>query len=389
MPPWPPRAPDAAPDAIVNRIRTVLEFPARRRAAAALLASGALLGVGVGVGALAGTRGGAGAHDLGARTHAHATPFPLPAPSPTGTVPSVPADGSATEPGATETETEPTGLAAPAQAAARSAATVALSLAEARTGEVRPTAETIGAAILGASTETRRGGGQSSPRRDRGAAPAFRGLEGAATPLVGNVVPDVPIWIWFLVGALALIALGAGLAAGVLARRAKRTGAAAAALRRRAITDPLTGVLNRRGWDDRIVAEIARAQRTGRPLAIAYLDVAGLKTVNDTYGHHAGDRLLQATARLLEENSRAEDAAARLGGDEWAVLLPEQAEDGAKVFARRLSRRLPEVQRDLGIESDWSLTVGWATYPHDGEDPATLLAAADRRLYARRGIRLT
>lgn len=246
----------------------------------------------------------------------------------------------------------------------------------------------MGSARLGSGTGSAGGAGSGSSGKGGS---ILRGAEDGL-PLVGDitrVVTNVPAWAWFLIAGLALLAAGAGIAAAILARRARRTGATAAALRRRAITDPLTGVLNRRGWDDRIAAEIARAQRTGRPLAIAYLDVAGLKTVNDTYGHHAGDRLLQATARLLEENSRAEDAASRLGGDEWAVLLPEQGEEGAKVFARRIARRLPEVQKALGIESGWSLTVGWATYPHDGEDPATLLAAADRRLYARRGIKIS
>lgn len=205
---------------------------------------------------------------------------------------------------------------------------------------------------------------------------------------VAKVVREVPAALWFALGALAAFAVVTGSAALYLALRARRTDAAAATLRRRAMTDPLTGVLNRRGFDERLVAELARARRTGRALAIAYLDVVGLKSVNDTYGHHAGDRLLQSTSRLLRENSREEDAVARLGGDEWAVILPEQDRRGAKVFARRLLGRLPYTQRDLGLSVPWSLTVGWAVFPEDGDTPETLLAAADRRLYARRGIEL-
>lgn len=217
-------------------------------------------------------------------------------------------------------------------------------------------------------------------------APIVDAATGAAAPIA--TAREVPAGLWFALGALAAFALLAGLSAAYLAARARRTDAAAAALRRRAMTDPLTGVMNRRGFDERLSGELARARRTNRPLAIAYLDVVGLKNVNDTYGHHAGDRLLQATARLLRENSREEDAAARLGGDEWAVVLPEQDRRGAKVFARRLSARLPAAQADLALDVPWSLTVGWAVFPEDGETTDALLGAADRRLYARRGIEL-
>jgi two-component system cell cycle response regulator len=217
------------------------------------------------------------------------------------------------------------------------------------------------------------------------------GVPVALLPLaaeVTKVVRQVPAPLWFALGALAAFAVVAGAAAFYLAFHARRTDAAAATLRQRAMTDQLTGALNRRGFEERLAAELARARRTNRPLAIAYLDVVGLKAVNDTYGHHAGDRLLQSTGRLLRENSREEDAVARIGGDEWAVILPEQDRRGAKVFARRLLGRLPFTQRGLALSVPWSLTVGWAVYPEDGDTPEALLAAADRRLYARRGIEL-
>jgi diguanylate cyclase (GGDEF)-like protein len=206
--------------------------------------------------------------------------------------------------------------------------------------------------------------------------------------VVIHVVEQVPQWVWYALAGFGGIALGGIMLAGVTARRARQTEADAAALLRRALTDPLTGALNRRGFDERMTAELARAKRTGRPLAVAYLDVVGLKAVNDGYGHATGDRLLQATGQLLAANSRAEDAFARIGGDEWAVILPDQDAEGAQTYARRLLARLPEARRELSVEIPWSLTVGWAVHPEDGEDGQELRAAADKRLYARRGIHL-
>ena len=187
---------------------------------------------------------------------------------------------------------------------------------------------------------------------------------------------------------LTLAAAAAIAFAGTTARRARVAAETVDGLRHRALRDPLTDALNRRGFDERLAAELARARRSGRPLALAYLDVVGLKTINDACGHAMGDRLLQATARLLERNSRAEDAFARIGGDEWVVILPEQDAEGAQVFARRLLAEMPALRRELGVQVPWSLTVGWAIYPDDGDDGSALLAAADRRLYARRGIEL-
>src|SRR5207244_2842187 len=106
------------------------------------------------------------------------------------------------------------------------------------------------------------GGGSPATRAHRRDAALPSGAADAV-PLAGDVtrvVTSIPAWTWLALAALALLAAGGALASAVLARRARRTGATAAALRRRAITDPLTGVLNRRGWDERIVGEIARAQ---------------------------------------------------------------------------------------------------------------------------------
>ena len=163
---------------------------------------------------------------------------------------------------------------------------------------------------------------------------------------------------------------------------------AVAAAEQAAATDPLTGAMNRRGFGDAVERELARASRHNRPLALAYMDVRGLKAVNDRDGHLAGDALIQQVAGLLSESARAGDVVARLGGDEFALLLPEQSAKEAAIVRDRLLAQVPDCRAAVGTEYPWNLTVGIAAYPEDGESFETLLAAADRRLYAQRGTYL-
>jgi len=113
-----------------------------------------------------------------------------------------------------------------------------------------------------------------------------------------------------------------------------------------------------------------------------------LKAVNDGDGHLAGDALIQQVAGLLSESARAGDVVARLGGDEFALLLPEQSAKEAAIVRDRLLAQVPDCRAAVGTEYPWNLTVGIAAYPEDGESFETLLAAADRRLYAQRGTYL-
>jgi diguanylate cyclase (GGDEF)-like protein len=138
-----------------------------------------------------------------------------------------------------------------------------------------------------------------------------------------------------------------------------------------ALTDSLTGVPNRRAFDERLPADLAHARRSGRPLAIAMLDLNGLKALNDREGHEAGDRLLCATASAWSADLRDGDMLARLGGDEFAVLLPDCAATEASAVADRLRRAVPHAPGSgVGV-------VVW-----DGaETAATLLGRADRALY--------
>jgi diguanylate cyclase (GGDEF)-like protein len=149
-----------------------------------------------------------------------------------------------------------------------------------------------------------------------------------------------------------------------------------------AATDALTGVANRRSFLDRIVAELARSHRSGRPLSVALLDLNGFKGINDGYGHGVGDEALVRVAQVLTARMRATDLLARLGGDEFAVLFPETpAEEAERVLARLCAGEIaiPDGQQgELRVGLSW----GIATWPHDGASPELLLRAADHQLYA-------
>lgn len=117
-------------------------------------------------------------------------------------------------------------------------------------------------------------------------------------------------------------------------------------LQRVSLTDPLTGLANRRHLDKRLREELARVDRYQNPLTLMLLDLDGLKSVNDRKGHEAGDNALRAVARTLEKTCRATDLAARIGGDEFAVLLPNISQEEACTLAER-------VRKTLGMEASW------------------------------------
>jgi diguanylate cyclase (GGDEF)-like protein len=194
--------------------------------------------------------------------------------------------------------------------------------------------------------------------------------------------------IWLALGGALCLALGAGLGAGLAARRAHSQSARLETVSEQALTDPLTGVLNRRGFLDAAERELSRSRRYRRPFVLAYVDVRGLKAVNDSQGHLAGDALLRHAAGLLRDSARADDVVGRIGGDELALLLAEQSTEGAEAVVNRLRSLLPERQGELGLSTQWDLTIGTAAYPRDGLTVEELLATADRRLYQQRGISL-
>jgi diguanylate cyclase (GGDEF)-like protein len=145
-----------------------------------------------------------------------------------------------------------------------------------------------------------------------------------------------------------------------------------------AITDPLTGLANFRRLNEVLTAEIARSSRTGRPFALLFLDLNGLKKINDRYGHLAGNQALRRVADALRKSCRTTDTPARFGGDEFVAILPETDEAGGQVVARRVADR---VASDLTAKPPLSVSTGIAVYPRDGMTPAMMLAAADSLLY--------
>jgi diguanylate cyclase (GGDEF)-like protein len=140
---------------------------------------------------------------------------------------------------------------------------------------------------------------------------------------------------------------------------------------RLARTDALTGVPNRRAWDDELPMELARAARSGQPLCAALLDLDHFKAYNDRHGHQAGDRLLKAAAAAWQGRLRKTDLLARYGGEEFAVLLPDCGLGNAMEIAERLRTAQPEGTCSIGV-------AAW-----DGrESAAELVARADQALYA-------
>lgn len=154
-----------------------------------------------------------------------------------------------------------------------------------------------------------------------------------------------------------------------------------AELERLAGVDPLTGIGNRRAFDEAVDFELRRRRRTGRPLAVALIDVDYLKQVNDRSGHSAGDLALQFLAQVMKRSSRAVDTPARIGGDEFALLLPDTGSDAAVAALERIRRDLRQLtdadERIRGV----SISVGIAGATPDTDSADALFRLADAALY--------
>jgi diguanylate cyclase (GGDEF)-like protein/PAS domain S-box-containing protein len=156
-------------------------------------------------------------------------------------------------------------------------------------------------------------------------------------------------------------------------------------LRHQAFSDSLTGLANHRRLFDVLQGEIGRTKRTEREFSLLLLDLDGLKEINDGFGHLAGNRALCRLAQILADCCRSVDTAARQGGDEFALVLPETSVAAATLVARRICDLLAKDAEEPAL----SVSIGVASYPKDADGIGTLLFAADRGLYAMKDKRST
>lgn len=195
--------------------------------------------------------------------------------------------------------------------------------------------------------------------------------------------PGSPSWLWaeltsdfnaylYLTILSSLLFLILGLVTGTREDR----------LRRLAVTDPLTGLLNRRYFADRLRHELERAKRYGTPLSLLVVDLDWLKAINDGLGHNAGDRAIKAVATTLSKGLRATDVAARYAGDEFAALLPQTTAHEALGLAKRIGNQVSQIDYGPG-GTPLSVSIGVADLEGAGAATAEeLFMAADEALYA-------
>lgn len=147
--------------------------------------------------------------------------------------------------------------------------------------------------------------------------------------------------------------------------------------------DPLTGLLNLRSFQERLEVAIERARRHDHAIAVLFMDLDAFKAVNDSYGHEIGSQLLIKLSRRLEQGLRRSDCVARIGGDEFAVVL-EDVSDGNSALdtANKLITLIEETTRVGEAQVSVSASVGVALFPQDGEGPRRLMQSADTAMYA-------
>ncbi len=152
-------------------------------------------------------------------------------------------------------------------------------------------------------------------------------------------------------------------------------------LKKLSITDPLTGIYNRRYLNKRLSEEITRYNRYKHPFSFMMLDMDKFKEYNDTFGHIAGDNLIKALAQRIARSLRAIDIAARFGGDEFVAIFPQTPKVDAIQITNRLKDKIDETLKEKSLELPMSVSMGLATYPDDATSIMELIEKTDQALY--------
>lgn len=157
-----------------------------------------------------------------------------------------------------------------------------------------------------------------------------------------------------------------------------------AKIKRLVITDDLTGLYNARYFFDQVEYEVERSKRYLTPFSLVFFDLDRFKNVNDTFGHLVGSRLLTEVGGLVQKQIRVTDRAARYGGDEFVVLLPQTDKNGALALARKLNKAIENNKffSDTGESLTVTGSFGVATFPDDAQTTKELIAAADKAMYS-------
>ena len=150
--------------------------------------------------------------------------------------------------------------------------------------------------------------------------------------------------------------------------------------------DSLTGLYNRQSFDETLESEINRGKRHGKELSILFLDLDDFKEVNDSFGHQTGDEVLKQVAKIVLNEKRSEDLAARYGGEEIVVIMPETGKVASLVLAERIRKRVEEMRIDFnGNTVRLTISGGLASFPENATDAKSLLKCADNALYTAKG----
>ena len=165
-----------------------------------------------------------------------------------------------------------------------------------------------------------------------------------------------------------------------LSRRIRNADEQISGLSDQAMNDPLTGLLNRRAFNDRLAEECDRTRRYGEPFSLILIDLDKFKSINDSFGHDTGDAILSWVGRLFTEHTRSADSAFRIGGEEFAILCPSSAGETTFNAARRLVQIIADARPPVSFDLTVTMSAGFSSAPIDGRRPDELFQIADRAL---------